>query len=69
MNCFKKVLKCLKENVGFITCCDAKKTANFCSGKNSIPIHQKANAIYKVTCPGCNENYIGKTDHNLVWFL
>ena len=22
--------------------------------------------IYKVNCPGCNENYIGKTDRNLV---
>ena len=22
--------------------------------------------IYKVTCPGCNEDYIGKTDRNLV---
>ena len=22
--------------------------------------------IYKVTCPGCNEDYIGKTDRSLV---
>ena len=22
--------------------------------------------IYKVTCPGCNEDYIGKIDRNLV---
>ena len=38
----------------------------FCSAKDSIPIYQKANVIYKVTCPGCNENYVGKTDRNLV---
>ena len=38
----------------------------FCSAKESIPIHQKANAFCKVTCPGCNEDYVGKTDRNLV---
>ena len=45
-----------------ITCYKKKKTLMFCSAKNSIPIHQKANVIYKVTCPCCNEYYIGKTD-------
>ena len=68
-NCFKKVQKCLKENNRFITCYKTKKTAMFCSGKGSIPIHLKANVIYKVTCPGCNEDYIGKTDRNLVTIL
>ena len=38
----------------------------FYSAKNRIPIHQKANVIYKVTCAGCIEDYIGKTDSNLV---
>ena len=65
-NCFKKVQKCLKENVPFITCYETKKTAIFCSAENSIPIHQKANVIYKVSCPGCHEDYVGKTDWNLV---
>ena len=37
-----------------------------CSAKDSIPVYQKANVIYKVTCPGCNEDYVGKTDRNLV---
>ena len=37
----------------------------FCSAKDSIPIHQKANVIYKVTCPGWDEDYVGKTDSNL----
>ena len=65
-NCLRKVKKCLKENVHFITCYETKKTAMFCSTKDSIPIHQKANIVYKVTCPGCNEDYVGKTDCNLV---
>ena len=38
----------------------------FCSAKGSIPIHQKANVVYKVTCPGSNEDYIEKIDRNLV---
>ena len=65
-NCFKKVQKCLQENVCFITCYEIKKTAMFCSAKDNILIHQKANVIYKVTCPGCNEDYIVKTNRNLV---
>ena len=48
---------------------ETKKTAMFCSAKDSIPIHQKTNVIYKITCPGFNEYYIGKTDRNLVWRL
>ena len=38
----------------------------FCAAKDGIPIHQKANVIYIVTSPGCNEDYLGKTDRNLV---
>ena len=65
-NCFRKVQKCLKENVRFITCYKTKKTTMFCSAKDSVPKHQKANVIYKITCLGYNEDYIGKTDCNLV---
>ena len=48
---------------------ETKKTAMFCSAKDSIPIHQKTNIIYKITCPGFSEYYIRKTDRNLVWRL
>ena len=65
-NCFKKVQKCLKENVYFITCYETKKTVMFCSTKYSIPIHRKAKVICKVTSHGCNEAYVGKTDRNSV---
>ena len=58
--------KCLKESVPFITCYETKKTAMFCSAEDSIPIHQYADVIYKITCPSCNEDYTGKTDCNLV---
>ena len=36
-----------KKNIRFITFYGAKETAMFCSAKNSIPIHQKTNVIYK----------------------
>ena len=63
-NCLKKIQKCLKENVRFMTCYETKKTAMFSSAKESILIHQKANII--ITRPGCNEDYVGKTNRNLV---
>ena len=65
-NCFKKGKKFLKENICFKTFYGTKETVIFCSAKNSIPIHHKANVICKVTYPGCNEYYVGKTDRSLV---
>ena len=38
------------------------KISDFCSVKDKIPIEQKNNVIYKIRCPGCGEDYIGKTD-------
>ena len=45
-SCYKKVQKCLKENVCFITCYETQKIAIFCSANDSIP-----NVIiqYKIT--------------------
>ena len=37
----------------------------FCSTKDPIPTFQKANIIYEITCPGCHDKYIGKTDRCL----
>ena len=38
------------------------KISDFCSVKDKIPEEQKNDVIYKIKCPGCGENYIGKTD-------
>ena len=35
-------------------------------GYDFIPTLQKSNVVSCLTCPGCNEKYIGKTDRNLV---
>ena len=32
-----------------------------CSVKDKIPTHQKSNVIYTINCPGCREDYLGKT--------
>jgi len=36
----------------------------FCSNKDKITEDLKSNAIYKFRCPGCSDEYIGKTDRN-----
>ena len=64
-NCFRKVKRYLKEEVNFKTLYTTKKLSMFCSSKDQIPTDQKANLIYRFTCPGCNEKYIGKTDRNI----
>ena len=38
------------------------KISDLCSVKDKIPEQQKNNIIYNINCPGCGEDYIGKTD-------
>ena len=38
------------------------KISDLCSVKDKIPEEQKCDVIYNIKCPGCGENYIGKTD-------
>ena len=38
----------------------------FCNTKNSISVEQKYNVIYRITCPGCFQDYVGKTNRNLI---
>ena len=51
-NYFKKAQKWLKENHKLLY----NKENNICSAKDSIPIHQEANVMYKVICSICNEH-------------
>ena len=62
----RKLKRCFKENVKFNTIYKTNKLAMFCNTKDSISIDQKANVIYKITCPGCFKQYIGKTDRNFI---
>ena len=45
----RKLNKCFNENVKFIK----RYKTMFCSNKDHIQVQQKANVIYKITCPGC----------------
>ena len=62
----RKLSKCLNENVKFIKRYKTNKLAMFCSNKDHIQIQQKANVIYRITCPDCYNKYIGKTDRNII---
>ena len=62
----RKLKRCFKTNVKFVTLYDTKKCAMFCSVKNKIPTHQKSNAIYTIKCPRCGEDYVRKTDRCVI---
>ena len=62
----RKLKRCFKTNVKFVTLYDTKKCAMFCSVKNMIPTHQKSNAIYTIKCPRCGEDYVRKTDRCVI---
>ena len=38
----------------------------FCFIKDSISVEQKYDVIYRITCPGCFQKFVGKTDRNLI---
>ena len=58
----RKMKRFLKPNVKFIVSYNTKKVAYFCSTKDPVHDYQRHNIVYRLTCPGCGEKYIGKTD-------
>ena len=38
------------------------KISDLCSVKDKIPNEHKFDVIYNINCPGCDKNYLGKTD-------
>ena len=60
----RKMKRFLKPNVSFVVTYDTKKMSYFCNNKDKIHDHQRHNLVYKITCPGCGEDYIGKTDRS-----
>ena len=61
-----KLNKCFNENAKFIKPCKTNKLAMSCTNKEHIQIQQKANVLYRITCPGYHNKYIGKTDRNII---
>ena len=56
----RKLNKCFNENVKFLKRYKTNKLGMFCSNKDHIQLQQK------LTCPGCYNKYIGKTDRNII---
>ena len=57
-----KLHRYLKPNVKLIKFFSTKKASIFCPKKDKVTKDQKANVIYKIICPSCNNVYVGKTD-------
>ena len=58
-----KVIKYFNDNILNIRIIyTTTKISDLCSVKDKIPEEQKCDVIYNIKCPGCGENYIGKTD-------
>ena len=62
----KKLKRYFKENVNIVVKYRANKSSMFCSTKDKISWNQKANVIYIIQCPGCQNDYVGKIDRNLI---
>ena len=62
----RKLKRCFKTNVKFVTVYDTKKYAMFCCVKDKIPINQKFNVIYTTKSAGCGQDYVGKTDRCVI---
>ena len=59
----RKVHRYLKPNVKLIKLLNTKKASMLCPTKDKVTKEQKTSVIYKIICPGCNNVYVGKTDH------
>ena len=57
----KKIQRNVSRKINIRVIHTTTKVSNFCSTKDKIPEEQRNNIIYKITCPGCGENYVGKT--------
>ena len=61
----KKSKRFFKENVNIVVKCRTNKLSMFCPTKDRRSWNQKANVTYIIQCPGCHNDYVGKTDKNL----
>ena len=65
-HCLKKIKRCLKINTKFVVVYDTKKISFYCNVKDKVPHEQRNNIVCRISCPGCGEKYIGKTERCLI---
>ena len=66
---FKKKFRSVlnpKKKVKINTFFKTTQLTNFTSTKDKVALLMKSNVVYEVSCPGCGENYIGKTERILL---
>ena len=61
----RKITPLLKSQCKIIINWQTTDTNSFVSLKDPTPKQYKSSIVYEFKCPGCNANYIGKTDHSL----
>ena len=63
----KKLRRFIKPdvNVRFRTRFTTKKLSCFTNVKDPTPFLNRSNVVYEITCPGCGDKYVGKTDRTL----
>ena len=62
----RKLKRSFKESVKLKTIYKTNKLSMFCNTKDNISVEQKSNVIYRITCPGCFQKYVSKTDRNVI---
>ena len=62
----KKLKRLFKEKVNIDVKYRTNKLSMFCPTKDRISWNQNANVIYIIQCLGGHNDYIGKTDRNLI---
>ena len=58
----RKIHQNLSEKVKLRVLFTTNKIAKFCNVKDKIPDAQKNGIIYRIKCPGCGDEYVGKTE-------
>ena len=63
----KKIVRLLntKKKIKIKTFFKTTHLRDFASSKDKVPLLSKSNVVYEVCCPGCGENYIGKTERTM----
>ena len=63
----KRIIKLLntKKKIKIKTFFRTTQLRDFSSSKDKVPLLSKSNVVYEVCCPGCGENYIGKTERTM----
>ena len=63
----KKIVRLLntEKKIKIKTFFKTTQLKDFASSKDKVQLLSKSNVVYEVCCPGCGENYIGKTERTM----